>query len=351
MSFTISKIVEEARGQDTTQISKGNSVSLIVDGTLVALGIGTAITSFFVPPVGAVVGPYLVAGGTGIGGVFIADVITGASIAIKKKLSGTLDLTSIRDEIINTPEVVERDETKIDTSRYTPCDRIINGLYLGNGQSFAQTTYFPCLKSIAWSEPEQLNTANPNQFTTIITACPLRAIASDYIDLFEKKVEDYKTSFKEHNITWHYIGKLMDDAPEFWDAFVHDCTELYSQELTEWDGTQSDDLLREICAQKSKALQSLSIIEKFEPLFKVIDAAIQNNVKTLVHCQIGQSRSATILAAYLINRFEVTPTQAINFLKSKRLCVAPKFTAKLDQYATDLQSEKAIQNLKEKKEV
>ena len=61
----------------------------------------------------------------------------------------------------------------------------------------------------------------------------------------------------------------------------------------------------------------------FETLFQFIDTARLAKENILIHCSQGQSRSATVLIAYLINRFHVTFEDAMVFLKTKRFLVDP----------------------------
>jgi len=68
--------------------------------------------------------------------------------------------------------------------------------------------------------------------------------------------------------------------------------------------------------------------------------------KVLVHCHYGVSRSATICAAYLISKLNMTCEKSIELLKSKRDIVKPndEFVKQLLTYEND------IAKLKEKKE-
>lgn len=80
-----------------------------------------------------------------------------------------------------------------------------------------------------------------------------------------------------------------------------------------------------------------------EPLFKVmhvrVDDSPNENIKkyfnstynfinrgpTVVHCAAGISRSATIVAAYLMRRFKMTSNQAIAHIKKCRSVVNPNY--------------------------
>lgn len=67
------------------------------------------------------------------------------------------------------------------------------------------------------------------------------------------------------------------------------------------------------------APEAWEILEKeFDVLFEKIDHALSNKTNILLHCVQGQTRSACVLCAYLINRCKVSFEQAYNFLQSKR---------------------------------
>nr|CAG4641304.1 EOG090X0GSS [Eulimnadia texana] len=43
-----------------------------------------------------------------------------------------------------------------------------------------------------------------------------------------------------------------------------------------------------------------------------------NNGKVYVHCKAGRSRSATMVGCYLMKRYNMTPEEAVSFMKTKR---------------------------------
>lgn len=210
----------------------------------------------------------------------------------------------------------------------------MNGLYLGGSEAFMQTTPFDCRFPDTKGRLIPIVTSNPESFTTVITLCPLAGIHSDYPDHIDKDLEVYARTFEENGIGWHPVGKMALDDPSYWEALVYDCTfadsELGKKTLPK-EGLQQDEY-EAVIRLKSESINTTPIQDWFEPIFKEIDQGVMGANKVLVHCQAGVSRSASILAAYLINRFEVTSEQAIAFLKSKRLCVEPKFAGKLKAY-------------------
>ena len=62
---------------------------------------------------------------------------------------------------------------------------------------------------------------------------------------------------------------------------------------------------------------------EFENCFQFIDAGIQNGETVLVHCWRGISRSATIVAMYLMCAYGMSTSQAIDLLKKSRPCIDP----------------------------
>jgi protein tyrosine phosphatase (PTP) superfamily phosphohydrolase (DUF442 family) len=72
----------------------------------------------------------------------------------------------------------------------------------------------------------------------------------------------------------------------------------------------------------------------FADSVEFMDNAIKNGGKVLVHCQMGVSRSATIVLAYLIKKQGYTTNDAISKLKECRQCINPNpgFVKQLVEY-------------------
>lgn len=66
----------------------------------------------------------------------------------------------------------------------------------------------------------------------------------------------------------------------------------------------------------------VNISEHFERAIEFIDS----NTRTLVHCQAGISRSATLCLAYLIKKNQMPLENAFKTLQSKRGCIGPNFS-------------------------
>lgn len=54
-----------------------------------------------------------------------------------------------------------------------------------------------------------------------------------------------------------------------------------------------------------------------------IDRAIENQQGVLVHCAAGQSRSASFVIAYLMQKYKISYEHALAFVQSKRACALP----------------------------
>jgi hypothetical protein len=64
------------------------------------------------------------------------------------------------------------------------------------------------------------------------------------------------------------------------------------------------------------------------------DALFESNGKVLIHCMAGRSRSATILAAYIIKTCGMDVENVLNLLRKKRKIVEPNssFVKQLNEY-------------------
>lgn len=71
-------------------------------------------------------------------------------------------------------------------------------------------------------------------------------------------------------------------------------------------------------------LDDVAVEDLFEERFAELDKALLNDTSAYVHCAAGASRSATVVALYLISRFGMSSDEAISFLKKRRDCVDPQ---------------------------
>ena len=78
--------------------------------------------------------------------------------------------------------------------------------------------------------------------------------------------------------------------------------------------------------------------KNFEVANEFINKDFESTKKILIHCQAGRSRSATILAAYIIKTFGMDVKNTLNLLTSKRDIIKPNdsFLIQLENYYNDI---------------
>lgn len=78
------------------------------------------------------------------------------------------------------------------------------------------------------------------------------------------------------------------------------------------------------------------IYESFDMTNTFIKKAINDGGRVYVHCMCGVSRSATIVAAYLIKEYNMDSVSAVAFIKERRACInpIPAFRKKLKNYVS-----------------
>ncbi|KAF8401640.1 hypothetical protein HHK36_012586 [Tetracentron sinense] len=67
----------------------------------------------------------------------------------------------------------------------------------------------------------------------------------------------------------------------------------------------------------------INIAQYFDECFSFIDEAKRMGGGVLVHCFVGRSRSVTIVIAYLMKKHNMSLSQALDHVKSKRPQAAP----------------------------
>ncbi|KAK4632357.1 Dual specificity protein phosphatase 1 [Fulvia fulva] len=84
-----------------------------------------------------------------------------------------------------------------------------------------------------------------------------------------------------------------------------------------------------------------NIVARFPDTNNFIDTAIKAGGRVFVHCAMGKSRSATIICAYLMWKFGVSPDEALSQLQEGRGVADPNpgFWEQLEVYDTMLKVE------------
>lgn len=263
--------------------------------------------------------------GIAVGGVvMISNLIAAVLRVINKRLPDYLSI--IRETPQENPTIDQIRASRSEVSL------ILGELYLSDCLGFAGTTRLSCLAHNQKGIPYALDTSNSRGFQTVITVCCVCSMLGDF--QLGGDSSTVKTSYDAQGITWFYVGKSIADDPSAWKALAHDAT-FPNSTLSQLEITAkgiSEEELKASYAQKTTIMDSTPVTLWFEAIFAEMDKAAQGNKRVLVHCQAGVSRSASLIAAYLIRRFEVTTDEAINFLRSRRACIEPKFVEQLRTY-------------------
>lgn len=366
MTLATSNIYYLIKTNDAHRLLEGNGkIKLIIDAGLTAIIviIGALILAGKIPigiPVGVgTLGGYLAGGLIGVGitlasvdaitsiirkyrephfEAFLDDYPNNKDTVLKSDKSKEEKIIACRQMIQKLPTPEEMSPVALTLSslesnhRKTPSNRVIGSLFIGRDSSLIQA-------SSVWSEvPVEIRLEdigeivlkydgrNPQKYSTVITLCPVNSALTQFPALAQPVEKDsaanFQKEFTKNNIEWINLGKTIEDDKRYWKALAYDCTFL--------------DKPLENMEEKITHMEGIKPEEWFKPIFEKIDKAVFEGKSTLVHCQAGQSRSSTILAAYLIYTFKVSKDEAVAFLKSRRPCVNPKFEEGLDEYANAL---------------
>lgn len=108
-----------------------------------------------------------------------------------------------------------------------------------------------------------------------------------------------------------------------------ECTNLFPKEFTYLKLNMSD-------------IPQTRIIEEFENSIKFIEEAKENNSRILIHCQIGKSRSPTVVIAYLMKTLNLKSDDAFKMVKNCRKLILPNisFMKQLKEFESLLEKNK-----------
>lgn len=245
----------------------------------------------------------------------------------------------IRNEITRIEIESARDpwpENKINRKIARPrVDHVLGGLYLGNDEKFAEIVPVSLTK-----KGVPLDTTNPQKFECALSVCSYTRMVRAIPDLGKYPAKTIEALLSEKKIEWIQMGRAVPDDTMAWYDLVYNATfpdsELAQKEI-EIPRDSQESVHVQLRANKKTIVEETPVTKWFERAFTILDKAVTQNRKTLVNCHAGISRTGAIVAAYLINRYNVTPAQAIAYLRTKRNCINPKCVADLQKYADALQ--------------
>merc|ERR1711964_92743 len=110
----------------------------------------------------------------------------------------------------------------------------------------------------------------------------------------------------------------------------------FATESSETHPEMEDVRVRFICTRDRKGND---IVKHFKSVFSFIDNAIEGGGKVLVHCNKGQSRSVSIIIAYLMKKHDFSYDEALDRIQKKRGgCAYPNkaFRKQLKKYERKL---------------
>lgn len=84
--------------------------------------------------------------------------------------------------------------------------------------------------------------------------------------------------------------------------------------------------------------EDVNIAQYFDECFNFIDEAKRMGGGVLVHCFVGRSRSVTIVVAYLMKKHNMSVSEALDLVRSKRPMASPNsgFMLQLQNYEKSL---------------
>ena len=164
--------------------------------------------------------------------------------------------------------------------------------------------------------------------------------------------DEYATQIYEIGDSRIYLGSVVHTGKDY-NALTQSTTQNYLEHL----GVTSVVCVMEEMPESLKNRPDLNVFhipvsdvsstklsDYFDETNAFINAQIACGKSVLVHCQMGISRSATIVSAWLIEHLKMTSQEAIAFLCEKRPQVEPnfgfclqlnKFQKKLEQFQTE----------------
>ena len=129
-----------------------------------------------------------------------------------------------------------------------------------------------------------------------------------------------------HILPYLYLGSIKDAKDRRYNYIVNVSDQSYTKPYTPVITLLSDDI------------PTYKISKYFSAFNDLMNGFEARRETCLVHCIQGISRSATIVAAYLMYKYNMTPSEAISYIRQKREIVNPNpgFMRQLTNYHAKL---------------
>lgn len=139
-------------------------------------------------------------------------------------------------------------------------------------------------------------------------------VFQDELKYLHVKIED---TYQEN------IYRVIDKAVKF----IEDAFDKYYAELTRYNDQRADAVTTTTTTfPHSNMTSRQSSASTRSRIGSSTSATMPKRPVFLIHCNLGISRSSSILIAYLINKYKMCLYAAFNYVKDKRLQIAPNYS-------------------------
>jgi hypothetical protein len=139
-------------------------------------------------------------------------------------------------------------------------------------------------------------------------------VFKDEIKYLHVKIED---TYQEN--IYRVLNKTLE--------FINDAFDKYYQEIMKADSISKDvDSTNSNANSQSSSYANMNVFGQQQRLYSATSKENVQPPRILIHCNLGISRSSSILIAYLISRYKLCLYAAFSYVKDKRLQIAPNYS-------------------------
>ena len=158
-------------------------------------------------------------------------------------------------------------------------------------------------------------------------------VFEDQISYFQLKIED---SYQEN--IYKCLSKALNFMQDAFEKYYEDLSKLEtsnesdkksSNSLGVSSNSNSNSSSNSVCSMSSKTNKTSSLTDSKASSPERVNIDEQPKLQPpvfLIHCNLGVSRSSSILIAYLISRYKLCLYAAFKYVKDKRLQIAPNYS-------------------------